>query len=85
MTTRYRLATRGKRGGMFYCVDKTTCKCTNLQTTEKDEAQQIIAAKNQAEFPHLLLPAQSERMVGDWCRSSFALLPSVGGFDPRIR
>ena len=48
MTTRYRLTSRGIRGGMFYCVDKTTGKRTSLQTTNKDEAQQIIEAKNQA-------------------------------------
>ena len=49
MTTRYRLTCRGLRGGMFYCVDKTTGKRTSLQTTDRDEAQQIVAAKNQAE------------------------------------
>ncbi len=48
MTTRYRLTYRGERQ-MFYCVDKTTGKRTSLNTTDKDEAQQIIAAKNQAE------------------------------------
>ena len=31
---------------MFYCVDKTTGKRTSLQTTNQDEAQQIIEAKN---------------------------------------
>jgi integrase len=41
--------TRGNRGGNFYCVDKTTGKRTSLQTTDKDEAQQIVEAKNQAE------------------------------------
>ena len=46
MNTRYRLTSRGVRGGMFYCVDKTTGKRTSLQTTNKDEAQQIIEAKN---------------------------------------
>ena len=49
MTTRYRLTYRGHHGGMFYCVDKTTGKRTSLQTTNKDEAQQIIEVKNQAE------------------------------------
>ncbi len=34
---------------MFYCVDKTTGKRTSLQTTNADEAQQIVRAKNQAE------------------------------------
>ena len=46
MKTRYRLTSRGIRGGMFYCVDKTTGKRTSLHTTNPDEAQQIIEAKN---------------------------------------
>jgi len=49
MTTRYRLTYRGSRGGMFYCVDKTTGQRTSLKTTSKEEAQQIVEAKNQAE------------------------------------
>src|SRR5450631_2238107 len=49
MKTRYRLTCRGHRGGMFYCVDKTTGKRTSLQTTNPDEARQIMEAKNQAE------------------------------------
>ena len=46
MKTRFRLTCRGIRGGMFYCVDKITGKRTSLQTTNKDEAQQIVEAKN---------------------------------------
>ena len=46
MKTRYRLIFRGVRGGMFYCVDKVTGKRTSLQTTNEDEARQIIEAKN---------------------------------------
>ena len=49
MKARYRLIRRGIRGGAFYCVDSTTCKRTSLGTTNPDEAQQIIEAKNQAE------------------------------------
>ena len=49
MNTRYRLIFRGIRGGMYYCVDKTAGRRTNLQTTNGDEAQQIVEAKNQAE------------------------------------
>ncbi len=49
MNTRYRLIFRGLRGGMYYCVDKTTGKRTSLQTTNADEARQIVEAKNQAE------------------------------------
>src|SRR5208283_949761 len=48
MTTRYRLTCCGLRGGMFCCVDKTTGKRTSLQTTHRDDAQQIVDAKNQA-------------------------------------
>ena len=46
MNTRYRLTYRGCRGGMFYCVDKTTGKRTSLLTSNRDEAQQIVEAKN---------------------------------------
>jgi hypothetical protein len=49
MNTRYRLIYRGLRGGMYYCVDKTTGKRTSLQTANEDEARQIIEAKNNAE------------------------------------
>src|ERR1700735_1000726 len=49
MNTRYRLIFRGIRGGMYYCVDKNTGQRTSLQTTNEDEARQIIEAKNQAE------------------------------------
>jgi len=49
MKHRYRLTRRGSRGGMFYCVDKTTGKRTSLETTDPDEARQLVEAKNQAE------------------------------------
>ena len=48
MKTRFRLIRRGTRGGKFYCVDTTTGKRTSLGTTNEDEAQQIVEAKNQA-------------------------------------
>jgi hypothetical protein len=48
MTTRYRLTYRGSRQ-MFYCIDKPTGKRTSLKTLDRDEAQQIIEAKNQSE------------------------------------
>jgi hypothetical protein len=54
MKTRYRLTCRGIRGGMFYCVDKTTGKRTSLKTTSPDEAQQMVEAKNQAERQPML-------------------------------
>jgi len=49
MKTRYRLTRRGIRGNKFYCVDKTTGKRTSLHTSNEDEAQQIVEAKNQSE------------------------------------
>ncbi|HEV2331358.1 MAG TPA: tyrosine-type recombinase/integrase [Verrucomicrobiae bacterium] len=49
MNARYRLVYRGARGGMFYFVDKTTGKRESLHTTDKDKAQQVVEAKNQAE------------------------------------
>jgi hypothetical protein len=49
MKARFRLIRRGNRGGALYCVDTRTGKRTSLQTSDEDEAQQIIEAKNQAE------------------------------------
>jgi integrase len=43
-----RLTYRGIRGGIYYCVDKTTGKRTSLHTTNEDEAKQIVQAKNTA-------------------------------------
>ena len=49
MKTRYRLIRRGIRGNKFYCVDTTTGKRTSLGTANEDDAQQVIAAKNNSE------------------------------------
>jgi integrase len=49
MKARYRLIRRGIRGGGFYCVDNTTGKRTSLGTSNPDEAQQILQARNQAQ------------------------------------
>src|SRR5580692_7946684 len=49
MKTRYRLICRGIRGGAYYCVDSTTGKRTSLGTTNADDAQQIVEAKNNSE------------------------------------
>jgi hypothetical protein len=46
MKTRYRLYFRGIRGGMFYCVDKSTGKRSSLLTANEEEARQIVDAKN---------------------------------------
>lgn len=48
MNNRYRLFRRNHRGGIYYCVDKTTGKRTSLDTSDTNEAQNLIAAKNQA-------------------------------------
>jgi integrase len=49
MKTRYRLIRRGIRGGAFYCVDANSGKRTSLGSATRDEAEQIVSAKNQAE------------------------------------
>lgn len=48
MKNRYRLIARHNRGGAFYCVDSETHKRTSLGACSKDEAEQIVLAKNQA-------------------------------------
>jgi integrase len=47
MKNRFRLIHRGERGG-FYCVDSETGKRFSLKTKDRDAAEQIILAKNQA-------------------------------------
>lgn len=48
MKTKYRLIHRGIRGGKFYAVEKTTGKRTSLATTDRDEANRLLAAMNEA-------------------------------------
>ena len=48
MKNRYRLMTRGARGGIFYCIDSITGKRTSLGKVDRDAAEQIVLAKNQA-------------------------------------
>ena len=48
MKIRFRLIRRNLRGGTYYCQDTLTGTRTSLQTTSKDEAAQIVQAKNQA-------------------------------------
>lgn len=48
MKTRFRLIHRGERGGQFYCVDSETGKRWSLKTKDRDAAEQIVLAKNQA-------------------------------------
>jgi integrase len=49
MKKRFRLIQRNIRGGTFYCVDTQTGKRWSLQTSSRDEAEQVLQAKNQAE------------------------------------
>ena len=48
MKKRYSLVCRGLRGGTFYCYDSLTKKRSSLGTTDTDDAEQIVQAKNQA-------------------------------------
>src|ERR1700704_3881679 len=54
MKTRYRLIHRGRGNGIFYCVDSKTGKRTSLGKATKEEARQIVDAKNQAERQPML-------------------------------
>ena len=47
MKNRYRLLYRGERG-TFFCFDNVTRMRTGLQTKDRDAAEQIVLAKNQA-------------------------------------
>lgn len=48
MKSRYRLMIRGCRGKAFYCVDTATGKRSSLGKVDRDAAEQIVLAKNQA-------------------------------------
>ncbi|HMO66440.1 MAG TPA: tyrosine-type recombinase/integrase [Verrucomicrobiota bacterium] len=48
MKHRYRIIQRGSRGGACYCVDTATGRRTSLGTADRDAAEQIVLAKNQA-------------------------------------
>ncbi len=88
MRKRYRLSRRGCRGDTFYCVDRTTSKRTSLHTSNEDEAQQIVDAKNQAERqPVLNLQIARAYLAGSdngintrtWADAIFALTNSKKG------
>src|SRR6266481_795276 len=65
MKARYRLTSRGLRGGTFYCVDTETGKRASLQTTDRAAAKEIIQAKNQAlRNPHLNLQLAKAYLAG---------------------
>jgi hypothetical protein len=46
MKKRYRLMSRGNRGGTYYCVDSKTGKRVSLQTADEESAQQLVDARN---------------------------------------
>jgi len=48
MKTRFRLIHRGERGNQFYCVDSETGQRFSLKTKDRDAAEQVVLAKNQA-------------------------------------
>ena len=48
MKMRFRLIYRGDRGSTFYCVDSETGGRSSLKTKDRDTAEQIVLAKNQA-------------------------------------
>ncbi|MFA7344920.1 MAG: hypothetical protein WC003_11500 [Terrimicrobiaceae bacterium] len=54
MKTHYRLIRRGRGHGTFYCVNSKTGKRTSLGKANKEEARQIVDAKNQAERQPML-------------------------------
>ena len=43
MKNRFRLISRGSRGGAYYCVDGSTGKRTSLGTCSRDEAAPVPA------------------------------------------
>src|SRR6266404_5433027 len=45
---KFRLIYRGERGSTFYCVDTQSGKRSSLKTKDRDQAEQIVLAKNQA-------------------------------------
>jgi integrase len=45
---RYRLVQLGNRNGRFYCKDKLTGSRTSLFTTDRDDAEVLVAHKNEA-------------------------------------
>lgn len=47
MKNRFRLIRRGERH-QFYCVDSETGQRHSLKTSDRDAAEQIVLAKNQA-------------------------------------
>jgi hypothetical protein len=91
MKNRYRLISRGSRGGALYCVDGSNGKRTSLGACSPDEAEQIVLAKNQA-LRHPALNLQIARayttpnsgsIIGENLTIQMAALPQTGtAFQP---
>lgn len=54
MPQRYRLMCRGARGRKFYAVDTQNGKRTSLRTSDPEEAERLVHAKNEAERQPML-------------------------------
>ena len=85
MKTRYRLITRGARGGAFYCVDSLTGQRFSLKTADRETAETLLHSRNEAvRQPQLNLriaqtylsaadPQAARRTWGDVMREMIAL------------
>src|ERR1043165_5998721 len=88
MKIRYRLTSRGSRGGKFYCADTETGKRTSLQTKDRAAAEEIVQAKNQSiRNPHLNLQLAKAYLAGSdagvatrtWQNAAEALIETKQG------
>lgn len=88
MKTRFRIITRGSRGNQLYCVDTETGQRSSLGTTDRDAAEQIVLARNQAiRQPALNLQIAKAYLAGSdsgvatrtWQHALDALVQSKGG------
>lgn len=85
MKTRFRLITRGARGGGFYCVDSQTGRRLSLKTDDRETAETLVRARNEAvRQPQLNLriaqtylsaadPQVAKRSWGDVMREMIAM------------
>lgn len=88
MKTRYRLTRRGSRGDTYYCKDTRTGKRTSLETADRQQAERLLQAKNEADLqPSLnlqiarayLLGGDSERAKRTWRDAFDSLIESKDG------
>lgn len=65
MKERYCLIRRANRGGKFYCHDQVTGKRESLGTANREDAERIVAAKNEAlRQPHVNLQIAKAFLFG---------------------